>query len=352
MKKCPYCAEDIQEEAIKCKHCGEWLSISTDNTGIDVPGPSQDKLKEMEINSAKTEQEPATPHDTDDTEYLKIHQELPGVKSLPKKPGKYGWGWLPFLLMLEGSAIYNFIHHADFSSFGAACLMPLVFLVPYFALRRMFIKRWEFFGFKSRRADIAAALCTWFMIVLVSTAILLLGQKYLNMGKAEPPKPTPQEAERGLIDLNTGQIEPPKPTPQEAERGLIDLNTGQIEPPKPTPQEAERTLTEGFEVAAKKLNANPPRTLDGNIRFDWASVGPGARITYHYTLTKHSSKDIGPDWIADILRPIIKNKACVKMKETLQYGGTYVYSYSGNDGVWIASFQVDRNDCGLPKITP
>jgi len=37
MKKCPYCAEEIQSNAIKCKHCGEWLQNPDVKSIIELP---------------------------------------------------------------------------------------------------------------------------------------------------------------------------------------------------------------------------------------------------------------------------------------------------------------------------
>lgn len=38
MKRCPFCAEDIQDDAIKCKHCGEFLE------GSPVRNAAEEKL--------------------------------------------------------------------------------------------------------------------------------------------------------------------------------------------------------------------------------------------------------------------------------------------------------------------
>ena len=123
---------------------------------------------------------------------------------------------------------------------------------------------------------------------------------------------------------------------------------------RPSQQEVEAKLVEGFTKTANQYNQRLPMMVDQDTRLDKVTVEPGPRAVYHHTFPKYTSRDIDANWLQTKLRPEVMRKVCASadMKKSLPYGGIYVYAYSGSDGVEITRFEIDRNDCGFPRITP
>lgn len=184
MKKCPYCAEDIQDEAKKCKHCGEWLTVSQDGKNIsDEPDAVQKEIKKDEINTdlnttaneAQITVEAENPEVMDDEDTSK-YRALPGAKSLIKKPGKYGWGWILFFGML---ANYN-VRNDPFSDAALSLLwdtLTFLFLILYFWLRRKFIVKWKYARWKP---GLVAGLCIYLVAAVVLGTMAFFDAKSIN----------------------------------------------------------------------------------------------------------------------------------------------------------------------------
>lgn len=125
-------------------------------------------------------------------------------------------------------------------------------------------------------------------------------------------------------------------------------------PKSPSSGDVQNALIQGFNQAAEQINQGTPTMIDEETRMDKATVGPGATLTYHYSLLNYTSDEIDSGWINSGVRESITKHVCNRedMKPSLQYGGTYSYSYSGNDQKVIGSFQVTREDCGYSAASP
>jgi hypothetical protein len=119
-------------------------------------------------------------------------------------------------------------------------------------------------------------------------------------------------------------------------------------PGKPTPEQIQSAIVQGLEKAARQINERGSIMVDEDTRMDGASVGPGARMTYLYTLPKHSSLEIDAAWMKTNVQPIVRKNMCSKpaVVSALKDGVTYIYSYSGSDGVKIVNIEITQRDCG------